>query len=237
MEKPRVTLHIFTSIDGKITGTFSKAKECGPASRLFKSIGFKEDHPSSYHFQGWIYGSTTSKEFGGSSEPELSNVSTPIPKGDYIINKGKKKYFIAFDRKGTLGWKENKTSYADEEAYVIEILTEVASDEYKNFLRKMDIPYLIAGKEQIDIPLVLEKLAKLFDLKELLLGGGGVLNWSFLDAGLIDEISLIVAPAVDGNPADTNLFNASFNGNSRPIGFQLTSAEVLDGGTLWLRYH
>lgn len=236
MEKTHVTLHIFTSVDGKITGSFSKAKEAKIAGELFESIGFKEDHPDSFHFDGWIYGSTTSKEFTGSALLDLEEPTQPIPAGDFIINQGKEKYFIAFDRKGSLAWQTNKTSYANQEAYVIEVLTEMASDSYKNFLRKQQIPYLIAGKEQINIPLVFEKLATIYDASNLLLGGGGVLNWSFLDAGLVDEISLIVAPAVDGNPNDTDLFDASFSDNSRPIGFSLNAAQVLEGNTLWLRY-
>ncbi|EOH88406.1 dihydrofolate reductase family protein [Enterococcus pallens] len=236
MDKAKVTLHIFTSVDGKITGSYSKAKECKPASDLFKSIGFKDDHPDSFHFQGWIYGSTTAMEFTNHNTPILKKEVEAVPTGDFIINKGKNKYFIAFDRKGKLNWQDNKTAYANEEAYVIEVLTEQASDLYKAFLREKEIPYIIAGKEEIDIPMVLKKLSSIFGLKNLLLGGGGILNWSFLEAGLIDEISLIVAPAVDGDANDTALFNSSFTGGSRPIGFTLNSAKVLDGGTLWLRY-
>ena len=82
----------------------------------------------------------------------------------------------------------------------------------------------------------MDKLSTIYGLDKLLLGGGGVLNWSFLEAGLVDEVSLIVAPAVDGDPQDTALFNSRFTGKSGPIGFTLNSAEVLDGGTLWLRY-
>lgn len=236
MKKPRITLHIFTSVDGKITGEYAKAEACKPAAKIFESLGFREDREDSYHFDGWIYGTGTALEFTKHALPELKKESETVPEGDYLINKGMDKYFIAFDRAGKLGWQENTTSYADQKAYVIEVLTEQVSNEYKAFLREKEIPYIIAGEETIDIPLVLEKLSKHYNLENLLLGGGGILNWSFLEAGLIDEISLIVAPAVDGNPNDTDLFSAAFSGSSKAISFTLTSAEVMDGGTLRLKY-
>ncbi|MBO1307393.1 dihydrofolate reductase family protein [Enterococcus sp. 669A] len=236
MTRPKITLHIFTSMDGKITGSFANAPECKPAAELFKAIGFQENHPASFHFQGWLYGSSTGEEFTNHAKPELKEVTADVPKGDHIINLGKEKYFIAFNRTGKLGWQENTTSYADVEAHVLEILTEQVTDQYKAFLIEKEIPYLIAGAETIDLGLALDKLATIYGLDNLLLGGGGVLNWSFLEAGLVDEVSLIVAPAVDGDPQDTALFNSRFTGNPGPIGFTLNSAEVLDGGTLWLRY-
>ncbi|WP_407923155.1 dihydrofolate reductase family protein [Bifidobacterium aemilianum] len=68
------------------------------------------------------------------------------------------------------------------------------------------------------------------------MGVGGILNWSFIDAGLCDEVSLVVAPTIDGQPDSARLFDSRFNGDPRPIGFKLKSAKVLDGGGLCVRY-
>ena len=64
-------------------------------------------------------------------------------------------------------------------AHVIEILTEKASNSYKAFLRKLNISYLIAGVETLDYEVAMTKLKELFRIETLMLGGGGVLNWSF----------------------------------------------------------
>ena len=50
-----------------------------------------------------------------------------------------------------------------------------------------------------------------------MLGGGGVLNWSFLQAGMCDEIS-IVAAAADGSPDTPPVFRAAEGiSESRPL--------------------
>lgn len=43
-------------------------------------------------------------------------------------------------------------------------------------LRKLNISYIIAGKDQLDYSLLMEKLYQKFHIKTLMLGDGGVLN-------------------------------------------------------------
>lgn len=234
--RPRVTLHIFTSVDGKITGQFGKAPEAKGASTLFENTGFNDDSSNSLHFDGWIYGRITAQEgFGQNKQPDLSD-HTPVANGDYVINQGKKRYYVSIDRSGKIGWEQNTASYAGQEAYVIEILSKKASPEYKNFLRKRQIPYLVCGEDQIDFKEMLAKLYKLYDRRNLMLGGGGILNWSFIDQDLVDEISLVVAPSFDGSLTGRPVFNSKYTNDPHPVGLKLKKATVGPGGALWLRY-
>lgn len=107
-----------------------------------------------------------------------------------------------------MGWESATLTYETTTAHVIEVLTEEASNDYKAFLRKLGISYILAGKDRLDYALALEKLKTRFGIQVLMLGGGGVLNWSFLQAGMCDEVSLVVAPAADGNPNTQSLFLA-----------------------------
>lgn len=43
---------------------------------------------------------------------------------------------------------------------------------------------------ELDYSLAMEKLYDLFDIHTLMLGGGGILNWSFIQAEMCDEILL-----------------------------------------------
>ena len=71
----------------------------------------------------------------------------------------------------------------------------------------------------------------------LMLGGGGVLNWSFIQAGMCDEVSVVIAPVADGSSKTPALFNAKDEwASDTPVAFELQSAEIKDGGSVWLRY-
>lgn len=66
----------------------------------------------------------------------------------------------------------------------------------------------------------MEKLKELFSIDKLMLEGGGFLNDSFLNEGLIDELSLILVPIVDGGSNSVTLFEtSSFLINQHPVNF------------------
>ncbi|GAA4517756.1 hypothetical protein GCM10023159_31140 [Brevibacterium yomogidense] len=70
-----------------------------------------------------------------------------------------------------------------------------------------------------------------------MVGGGGVLNWSFLRAGLVDEISLVVSPFADGDPTQPGLFTAVAPlSEAHPHAFSLLEARELRDSVLLLRY-
>jgi len=71
----------------------------------------------------------------------------------------------------------------------------------------------------------------------LMLEGGGFLNGSFLNEGLIDELSLILIPIGDGTSNSVTLFETSaFITKQQPVNFFLKEVEKLDDSGLWLKY-
>ncbi|PRR89502.1 dihydrofolate reductase family protein [Bacillus atrophaeus] len=80
---------------------------------------------------------------------------------------------------------------------------------------------------------VVKKLKNLFSIDKLMLEGGGFLNGSFLNEGLIDELSLILVPIADGTSNSVTLFEtSSFLTNQQPVNFFLKEIEKLDDGLL-----
>lgn len=236
MVRPRITLHIFSSLEGRITGPFDQAPVSQKAAQLFDRLGFGDDPDVGFNFDGWIYGKNTSIDgFNNHQQPDL-RADAQVPDGDFVINRGQKRYYIALDRHGVIGWQKKTAQYGGQEAYVLEILTDQVGPAYRDFLRRKRIPYLIAGHEQIDLNLMLSKLVKDYGLKNIMLGGGGLVNWSFLNAGLVDEISIVMAPAVDGATDSARLFNAGFAGHAHAISFVPIKIKTYPDGTLWLRY-
>ncbi|MCR8630560.1 dihydrofolate reductase family protein [Paenibacillus radicis (ex Xue et al. 2023)] len=155
-----------------------------------------------------------------------------IPKIDYVANKDAETNAIAVDPSGKLGWEENSIAPWNEdrtEDHIVEVLTEQVSDAYLAHLNMMGISYIFAGQEQLNFRLVVEKLKKLFNIDKLMLEGGGYLNGSFLDEGLIDELSLVLVPIADAASNSVSLFETSSHLNKRqPVDFYLKDIEKLD---------
>ena len=233
MDRPYIICHMSTSLDGKITGSYMETAAAQDCFEEYERVN------QFYQPQAWINGRiTVDDNFTFYEKPELAENVPPIPHEDYVAFTGKENYLIAADPSGRLGWKENYVEYAGRpKAYVIEILTEAVSDAYLDFLQKKHISYLFAGNETIDFTLAVQKLKSLFGIERLKLSGGGVLNWSFANEGLIDELSLLVAPVADGDTTTPTLFERSeklpFHG---PVSFALKSVEEAKGGCAWLRY-
>lgn len=68
-----------------------------------------------------------------------------------------------------------------------------------------------------------------------MVAGGGMINWSFLQEGLIDELSLVIAPVADGGTDSVSIFErAGFLPWHGPVSFSLKEARPLEGDGLWL---
>ena len=99
--------------------------------------------------------------------------------------------------------------------------------------------YIFAGKSQLDLALTLEILNRELGVKRLLLEGGGGTNGAFLRAGLVDELNLVICPAVDGAKGAPSVFESSEAESDRraPVtAMTLESSKALDGGAMLLRY-
>ncbi|HIS68949.1 MAG TPA: RibD family protein [Candidatus Gallacutalibacter stercoravium] len=235
MEKPFVVCHMLASLDGKIDGAFFGAPETAPALKAYGELrGFYDCHAT-------LYGTTTM--LGGYADgpaPALPEGGAGYPKEDYVNVDGRAlgNYIVSVDSKGALGWHANTIEKKGRaKAHVIEVLTEQVTPAYLRYLRSFGISYLFAGKQTIDCALALHKLKKLFAIDRLMIAGGGTVNWSFLQEGLIDELSLVIAPVADGGTTAVSIFErADFLPAGQPVAFALKEAKAVDKDSLWLRY-
>lgn len=236
MERPYIFCHMLTSIDGKIAGAYMDTPEGEHAGAVFDSIAFgKKPY---YRHQGWLSGRvTTDDNFTLYRAPKLDENPPAVPAGDFVAFPHAPMYYVSVDPSGRLGWESSTLTYGDTAAHVLEVLTARASNAYKAFLRELGISYIIAGGDALDYALAMHKVKTLFGVETLMLGGGGILNWSFIQAGMCDELSLVIAAAADGSSQTPALFETRGGLAAHiPVRFTLESAEVKDGGSLWLRY-
>lgn len=234
MNIPYIICHMMVALDGKIIGDYMATEIADIMNSEYDRIH------DEFQADAWMCGRVTMDDnFTFYEKPELPKQTDRIPHDDYVARKDAKSYVVAVDPSGRLGWKENNIhGYAKRPpAHIIEVLTDRVSDAYLAYLRKLGISYIFAGAEHIDCELLASKLNLLFSIKRLLLEGGGYLNGSFLNAGLIDELSLVVAPIADGDSHTVTLFEkADYLEKGVPMEFRLTNVDRLGESGLWLQY-
>jgi riboflavin biosynthesis pyrimidine reductase len=85
----------------------------------------------------------------------------------------------------------------------------------------------------------MNSLGEDFGIRTILLEGGGTINGAFLKAGLIDEVSLLIYPGIDGLAGVPSIFEYHGEQDERPAGgksLRHLSTETLEGGMVWIRY-
>lgn len=198
MNRPYVLCHMLTSIDGKTTGKFLDDIRCKDAINKYYKM-----HADN-KFASFACGRVTMEEgFTKGYYPDLSKYSNEEKSlKDYVDKQYGMNYAVCFDRYGKLGWISNQIIDELEgynNTYIIEVLTEQVDQRYLRYLESLEIPYIFAGKDDIDINLALKKLYHYFNITKLLLEGGPTLNTAFLKANAIDEVSIVVAPLIAEN--------------------------------------
>lgn len=234
MTKPYVIIHTHVSVDGKIHAVNIPAFET--ASQQYQELALGPD-TQIYDIDGYLNGRTTTDDNQTHYRTPQVDENAAVPDGDYIAEHDATMYYVSIDPSGKLDWQDNVVDYGGIDSHVIEVLTEKVGDPYRDFLRRQGISYLIAGEDSLDMVLALEKLNSVFGMQRVMIGGGGVLNWSFLHAGLVDEVSLVVAPFADGDTTNPGLFSAVEGlSTPQPQSFSLIEARPLRDSVLLVRY-
>lgn len=231
MERSYMICHILSALDGKIAGAFMETKACGEVGREYARIR------SEYQADAWLYGTVTTKEFTQGKRPKL-DPAAEAPEGDFVAVSDAPLYYVSVDTQGEIGWESGTFSKAGRpDAHVIEVLTESTDPAYRAYLYSRGVSYILAGKEKLDSRLAAKKLYQLFGIDTVLICGGGTVNWTFLQQGAVDELSLLIAPVADGAPDTVTVFEKSpLLPACMPIEFQLKNVEKLKGDGVRLVY-
>jgi riboflavin biosynthesis pyrimidine reductase len=83
---------------------------------------------------------------------------------------------------------------------------------------------------------MLEVLGRELGVRRLLLEGGATVDGSFLAAGLVEELSVLVTPALDGRAGKQSFIESGENGLADKVQLSLKSCEALAYGIVHLRY-
>ena len=225
--KPYVICHMNTSVDGRIWHSRWRPAENRQAG-LFERIHEQLGNGS------WLIGRVTGSEYAKAESYPVGSGET-FSREPWFARRDAAAYGIALDAQGKIAWGRSDIGGDP----VVVVLTEQVTDAHLAGLRQDGVSYIFAGERELDLPLALEILNRELGIERLLIEGGGKSNGSFLRAGLIDEISLTICPAVDGARGGPHVFDSNDEvvGPTAPVSaMTLTSCEMLEGGAVWLRY-
>jgi riboflavin biosynthesis pyrimidine reductase len=226
--RPHVICHMMGPLDGELlvdrwspsTGRSSQAL-VAEYDRVHEAL----------EGDAWIAGRAVGEEFaeGRPHPPEpVPAVGRPV----HVARPGAEEYAVLLDRHGKLHWNGPETYGAP----LVMILGRDVPDAHLAELAADGISYVVSNGPEIDLGQTLDVLASAFGVRRLILEGGARTNAAFLKAGLVDEISLLLFPAIGGHSGSQSLFEAGEEGLADRVRLSLVSTEVRTAGAVALRY-
>jgi len=222
MSRPYIVCHMMSSIDGRIDCAMTS--QIAGVDEYYKTLN---DLETPARLSGRI---TAELEMAlpGKFSPKKNET---IGKETFSKKKDSKELDIVVDTKGILLW-DDDSKY---EKHHLIITSEKVTKEYLDFLDSKKISWIACGKEKIDLAKSMEILSKEFKVKRLAVVGGPLINSSFLDAGLLDEISILIGLGIDGRKGMPGVFDG-FAMDHPVTKLKLKEIKTYDDGAVWIRY-
>jgi riboflavin biosynthesis pyrimidine reductase len=159
----------------------------------------------------------------------------PALHSDFLPGLGRdgQKWFTVVDGRGRVRWTMTSNGSFD----VLVLVCRATPAAYLAYLRRERIRYLVAGDERVDLDAALRRMRERLGVTCVVSTAGGGLNGALLRAGLVDEVEVVVLPALVGGLGTPTVFDGPPLGeDDSPAPLRLLSAHAEQDGTLWLRY-
>ncbi|MFY1905384.1 RibD family protein [Achromobacter xylosoxidans] len=232
--RPKIICHMIGSIDGRLlSDRWTPLPEGAEANTI---LTVYDKAAQRLNAQGWIVGRKTMADMVSGTARSHGASHTSCDRSTYIGNRGERAVAVAVDPSGKLHY---GTDHVGAE-HLVAILGKQVSNEYLEELRSDGVSYLFAGADGQDLHAAMTALGDEFGIETVLLEGGGTINGAFLKADLIDEISLLVYPGIDGLAGIPSIFEyQGASASELPAAgriLRLLSVETLAADIVWIRY-
>jgi riboflavin biosynthesis pyrimidine reductase len=225
--KPHVSILMVTSIDGRLHP--SRFTTSPDGTRQDWSGEYEKVH-ASLQADAWLVGRVTMAEMSktGAHAPSAPwNVERPV----HVAKTDAGTFAVALDPSGKLHFQGAKLS-GD---HVIVLVGRDIPDSHLAELAADGVSYVVSAGAEFDIPSLLDVLAGNFGITHLVVEGGAKTNGAFLAAQVVDELRVLVAPALDGAEQVQGIVDYR-GGLAGVVRMQFKSADVLDHGVVQLAY-
>ena len=219
--KPYIICHMMSLLDGRIDCDVTEQIESG--NEYYDALN-QLNCPST------LMGRMTMQMHYALPEPFVAEDKTPIGNERHHVAIATKGYLVAIDTMGKLSWPQNQFYGMP----LLVITSEDCPKAYHDTLTKQHISWVATGKDRIDLTRAMEILHKEFNVERLSVTGGGNINAAFLKEGLLDEVSMMWCPGIDGRKGMAAAFDG-LDADFPPTKLKLASVEKL-GETIWAKY-
>jgi riboflavin biosynthesis pyrimidine reductase len=251
LDRPRVVVSVTMSVDGRVTLSRSRLLMDANASQVWQSLAPASaqalDKARSALIDG-LYQPEAILEGSGSLVADSAGPLTDLPTDfDYppdllysdflpkevLERPGHEKWFTVVDSRGRVTWDDEDHGEWD----VLVLVAHCTPAAYLAHLRDRRICYLVAGDERVDLTVALQRMRERLGVNCVLSTAGGGLNGALIRADLVDELHLLVLPAVVGGLGTPSVFDGPALGDEElPTRLRLLSTHAETDGMLWLRY-
>lgn len=226
-DRPTIICHMTSSLDGGLHPSRYATSLDGSAkdwSALYEQLHDRFDA------DGWIVGRVTIAEMA-KGDPAMPPADAKVERPLHIADRAAKSHAVTVDRSAKLHFGTGDIG-GD---HVVVLLGSEVADTHLAELAASGVSYVVSATPEIDLPAAMATLRREFGIAKLLLEGGGGINGTFLAAGLVDELSVVLTPSLDGGTGAerTVKFDDGLKGK---VTLSLTGCERLDHGVVHLRY-
>lgn len=225
--KPRVSILMVTSVDGRLHPSRFTASPDGTRSDW---SGQYEKVHASLQANAWLVGRVTMAEMskaGGHAPPGPWAVQRPL----HVAGTDAATFAVAMDASGKLHFAGGKLN-GD---HVIVVVGRDTPDSHLAELAADGVSYVVSAGPGFDIPNLLDILAREFGVTHLVVEGGAKTNGAFLAAQVVDELRVLVTPALDGAEHVQGIVEYG-EGLAGVVRMRFKSADVLEHGVVQLIY-
>lgn len=166
------------------------------------------------------------------TSPRADLYSDHLP-SEVLGRPGHQSWVAVVDSRGRVRWDITSVEGAD----LLVLVARSTPAAYLAFLRERQICYLVAGEDRVDLNLVLRRMHEQLGITCVVSEAGGGLNGALLRAGVVDELQLLVFPALIGGAGTPSLFDGpELRVDEFPTRLRLLSVRTETDGMVWLSY-
>jgi riboflavin biosynthesis pyrimidine reductase len=220
MNNPYVICHMMASIDGRIDCAMTEQIEGNSYYEALEAL----------NLDATIEGKVTAL-MHYAEKGAFDNGDSPAVEADEFYKSHDSNHWEAVvETRGSLLWPEGDTPDR------LCIVSQQTSRAYLDYLRERGISYIVTGRDYVDLAHAIAMMHSEFGAERIGVVGGGHINGSFLAQGLLDEVSIIFGPAIDGREGFCAAFDGIETNHEHPYKLHLKSVRQMDDNCVWLRY-